>query len=181
MTTTTRLTSRRARLAPGSRRSTSYGISSLTRSWPRATPHNQTRRSQNSSAFSSTVRHSVPSYESAADQLFPESLFSAATSPERKYWGFQIFQKVLPRVGEADIPMLFTKNFMRSWINHLSNSDRYLHKAAKQVVSLVIVCGQRVNDNTALGERHTGCRQEQPHGRVHADSAAHGRAREPPV
>lgn len=32
--------------------------------------------------------------------------------------------------------MLFTKNFMRSWINHLSNSDRYLHKAARQVVRL---------------------------------------------
>lgn len=68
-----------------------------------------------------------------------ESLFSAAASPERKFWGFQIFQKALPRVSEADIPMLFTKNFMRSWINHLSNSDRYLHKAAKQVVRYTLL------------------------------------------
>ncbi|GBE82630.1 hypothetical protein SCP_0410150 [Sparassis crispa] len=64
-----------------------------------------------------------------------ESLFSSTSSPERKYWGFQIFQKALPRVSATDMPMLFTKNFMRSWINHLSNSDRYLHKAARQVVT----------------------------------------------
>ncbi|GJE98126.1 DNA polymerase phi-domain-containing protein [Phanerochaete sordida] len=67
--------------------------------------------------------------------LVDESLFSAAASPERKYWGFQIFQKALPRVASADLPLLFTKNFMRSWINHLSNSDRYLHKIAKQVAN----------------------------------------------
>ncbi|KAI0792872.1 DNA polymerase phi-domain-containing protein [Abortiporus biennis] len=67
--------------------------------------------------------------------LVDESLFSSTSSPERKYWGFQIFQKALPRVSAADMPMLFTKNFMRSWINHLSNSDRYLHKIAKQVAT----------------------------------------------
>ncbi|KAI1788483.1 DNA polymerase phi-domain-containing protein [Ganoderma leucocontextum] len=64
-----------------------------------------------------------------------ESLFASTSSPERKYWGFQVFQKVLPRVSADDMPMLFTKNFMRSWINHLSNSDRYLHKAARQVAT----------------------------------------------
>ena len=63
-----------------------------------------------------------------------ESLFASTSSPERKYWGFQVFQKALPRVSADDMPMLFTKNFMRSWINHLSNSDRYLHKAARLVV-----------------------------------------------
>ncbi len=30
--------------------------------------------------------------------------------------------------------MIFTKNFMRTWINQLSKPDRYLHKAAKQNV-----------------------------------------------
>ncbi|EIW60756.1 DNA-directed DNA polymerase [Trametes versicolor FP-101664 SS1] len=64
-----------------------------------------------------------------------ESLFASTSSPERKYWGFQVFQRALPRVTADDMPMLFTKNFMRSWINHLSNSDRYLHKAARQVVA----------------------------------------------
>ena len=67
-----------------------------------------------------------------------ESLFASTSSPERKYWGFQVFQKALPRVSADDMPMLFTKNFMRSWINHLSNSDRYLHKAARQVVRIAL-------------------------------------------
>ncbi|KAJ7489850.1 DNA polymerase phi-domain-containing protein [Mycena galericulata] len=64
-----------------------------------------------------------------------ESLFSATSSQERKYSGFQVFQKALPRVTENIVPMLFTKNFMRSWINHLSHPDRYLHKVARQVAT----------------------------------------------
>ncbi|KAJ6455722.1 DNA polymerase phi-domain-containing protein [Mycena sanguinolenta] len=64
-----------------------------------------------------------------------ESLFSATSSQERKYSGFQVFQKALPRVTEDNMPMLFTKNFMRSWINHLSHTDRYLHKVARQVAT----------------------------------------------
>ncbi|KAF5391416.1 hypothetical protein D9757_001957 [Collybiopsis confluens] len=66
-----------------------------------------------------------------------ESLFSSNASPERKYWGFQIFQKALPLATQDNMPMLFTKNFMRTWINHLSKQDRYLHKAAKQTVGLL--------------------------------------------
>jgi DNA polymerase phi len=67
-------------------------------------------------------------------QSSTESLFSSTSSPERKYWGFQVFQKALQRVSQNDMPLLFTKNFMRSWINHLSQKDRYLHKIARQVV-----------------------------------------------
>ena len=65
-----------------------------------------------------------------------ESLFSGSASNERKYWGFVIVQRVLPRVKAADLPILFTKNFMRTWINHLSHFDRYLHSFAKQIASL---------------------------------------------
>jgi DNA polymerase phi len=72
--------------------------------------------------FSSIIRHT-------------ESLFSGSASNERKYWGFVVFQRVLPRVKAADLPMLFTKNFMRTWINHLSHFDRYLHSFAKQIAS----------------------------------------------
>jgi DNA polymerase phi len=64
-----------------------------------------------------------------------ESLFSGSASNERKYWGFVVFQRALPRVKAADLPMLFTKNFMRTWINHLSHFDRYLHSFAKQIAS----------------------------------------------
>ncbi|KAH9923929.1 DNA polymerase phi-domain-containing protein [Epithele typhae] len=77
-----------------------------------------------------------------------ESLFASTSSPERKYWGFQVFQKALPRVSAGDMPMLFTKNFMRSWINHLSNSERFLHKAARQVAADVL---NVVKGNPTLG------------------------------
>ncbi|KAK2460593.1 hypothetical protein APHAL10511_007063 [Amanita phalloides] len=64
-----------------------------------------------------------------------ESLFASTSSSERKYWGFKVFNKALPQVTQAIVPMLFTKNFMRSWINHLSKPDRYLHKIARQVAT----------------------------------------------
>ncbi|KIY51003.1 hypothetical protein FISHEDRAFT_38185 [Fistulina hepatica ATCC 64428] len=62
-----------------------------------------------------------------------QSLFALTSSPQRKFWGFQVFLKALPRVTSDTMSMLFTKNFMRSWINHLSQKDRYLHKIAHQV------------------------------------------------
>ncbi|KAF9466352.1 DNA polymerase phi-domain-containing protein [Collybia nuda] len=77
-----------------------------------------------------------------------ESLFSSTSSQERKYWGFQVFQKALPRVDQNSMPMLFTKNFMRSWINHLSHRDRHLHKIATQAA---IEVQSFVQNNPHLG------------------------------
>ncbi|KIL68594.1 hypothetical protein M378DRAFT_190984 [Amanita muscaria Koide BX008] len=61
-----------------------------------------------------------------------ESLFASTSSSERKYWGFQVFKRALSQATQTTVPMLFTQNFMRCWINHLSNQDRYLHKIATQ-------------------------------------------------
>ena len=93
-----------------------------------------------------------------------------------------MFQKALPRVNADDMPMLFTKNFMRSWINHLSNSNRYLHKAARQVVRAehrpYYMSARFI---TAVGNGRPECRKEQPRHRVFADPAANGSSREPSV
>ncbi|TKY90506.1 hypothetical protein EX895_000504 [Sporisorium graminicola] len=59
-----------------------------------------------------------------------ETLFAAASSHDRKSWGFQVFQRALPRANDTDKPMLFTPNFMRTLINQLGNRDRLLHRAA---------------------------------------------------
>ncbi|KAL1715196.1 DNA polymerase phi-domain-containing protein [Schizophyllum commune] len=75
------------------------------------------------------------SFQEFFHHVVDDSLFSATASPHRKYWGFQVFQKALPRVDANTMPMLFTRNLMRSWINHLSHRDRYLHKIALQVAS----------------------------------------------
>ncbi|KAI5982996.1 DNA polymerase phi-domain-containing protein [Pisolithus marmoratus] len=77
-----------------------------------------------------------------------ESLFSSTSSAERKYWGFQVFKKALTRVSADQLPMLFTKNLMRSWINHLSKSDRYLHKNSLDVAKHI---QSFVQENPTLG------------------------------
>ncbi|KJA27489.1 hypothetical protein HYPSUDRAFT_35394 [Hypholoma sublateritium FD-334 SS-4] len=77
-----------------------------------------------------------------------ESLFSSTASAQRKLWGFQVFQKSLRKVDENTMPTLFTKNFMRSWINHLSKKDRYLHKVAQRTAAEVQAF---VNDKPQLG------------------------------
>jgi len=75
----------------------------------------------------------------SADTGDLETLFSSTASPNRKYWGFQVFQKALKRADEEAVPMLFTKNFMRTWINHLSKKDRYLHKVSLQTVCPIYI------------------------------------------
>ncbi|ESK96903.1 dna-directed dna polymerase [Moniliophthora roreri MCA 2997] len=77
-----------------------------------------------------------------------ESLFSSSSSAERKFWGFKVFQSALVRVHEDLMPMLFTKNFMRTWINHLAKKDRYLHKIATQTAAEV---QKLVKENPRLG------------------------------
>ncbi|CAO1616346.1 unnamed protein product [Sympodiomycopsis kandeliae] len=66
-----------------------------------------------------------------------ESLFANTASAERKSWGFQVFSKALPIVRSDDKPLLFTPNFMRTWINQLASRDRFLHKAATNAAAVV--------------------------------------------
>jgi DNA polymerase phi len=69
------------------------------------------------------------------DLALTETLFAPASSPQRKYWGFEIISKALPLLSESVLPLIFTQNFMKCWMNHLSGEDRYLHKAAQRIVS----------------------------------------------
>ncbi|BEJ00908.1 hypothetical protein CcaverHIS631_0507650 [Cutaneotrichosporon cavernicola] len=66
-----------------------------------------------------------------------EALFANTSSAERKYWGFQVFERALPLLPSENVPLIFTPNFMRSWMNNLSSADRHLHKAAVQVARKV--------------------------------------------
>ncbi|KAG8853507.1 DNA-directed DNA polymerase [Tulasnella sp. 330] len=62
-----------------------------------------------------------------------ESLFGPNTTPERRFWGFEIFRKLVVLIPVTDLPRILTKNFMRTWMGHLSSKDKTLHKAARQV------------------------------------------------
>lgn len=66
-----------------------------------------------------------------------DSLFAAQASPERKFWGFQVFCKALPVLPAIEKPFLFTPNFMRTWINQLSGKDRLLHNAAAHTAAVI--------------------------------------------
>ncbi|CAE6439768.1 unnamed protein product, partial [Rhizoctonia solani] len=72
-----------------------------------------------------------------------ESLFAATSSPERKSWGFQVFERALAVIPPEEYQYLFTANFMRTWINHLSFPDRHLHKAAKKTASEIVKAVER--------------------------------------
>lgn len=66
---------------------------------------------------------------------YVETLFAPASTPQRKYWGFEVVSKALPLLSDEMLPFIFTQNFMKCWMNHLSGEDRYLHKAAQRIVS----------------------------------------------
>ncbi|KAF9434258.1 DNA-directed DNA polymerase [Entomortierella beljakovae] len=67
--------------------------------------------------------------------VIDSTLFDSGSSHERKFWGFQIFEKVLPVLGEDQLPLVFTTNFMRCFVNNLSSEDRFLNKAAKHTMA----------------------------------------------
>ncbi|THG98713.1 hypothetical protein EW026_g3515 [Hermanssonia centrifuga] len=51
--------------------------------------------------------------------LVDESLFSSTSSPERKYWGFQVFQKALPRVPTAlTVYLLYQANDIQTVVKN---------------------------------------------------------------
>ncbi|QRW27168.1 DNA polymerase phi subunit [Rhizoctonia solani] len=77
-----------------------------------------------------------------------ESLFATASSSERKSWGFQVFERALTIMPSEEYQYLFTPNFMRTWINHLSAPDRHLHKAAKKAASDIVKAVER---NPSIG------------------------------
>ncbi|KAF9906499.1 DNA-directed DNA polymerase [Lobosporangium transversale] len=67
--------------------------------------------------------------------VIDSTLFDSSSSHERKYWGFQIFERVLPVLDEDQLPLIFTTNFMRCFVNNLASEDRFLNKAAKHTMA----------------------------------------------
>lgn len=64
-----------------------------------------------------------------------ECLFDSDTTHQRKFWGFQLFEKALKLCPEKNTSSLFTPNFMRTLINNSYEKNRYLHEAAIRSVN----------------------------------------------
>lgn len=70
-------------------------------------------------------------------KLFTDGLFAAASSDERKYWGFLLFNRILNDGGSQQASQIFTKNLMRCLTNQLAVEDRYLHRMAVKVAKAI--------------------------------------------
>ncbi|OBT61708.1 hypothetical protein VE03_09412 [Pseudogymnoascus sp. 23342-1-I1] len=68
-----------------------------------------------------------------------ENLFSASASRERKFWGFLLFQKMLTDASDYKelLVSVFSPNLVRCLINHMSQEDRFLHRAAEKSLRAV--------------------------------------------
>lgn len=77
----------------------------------------------------------------------PEALFATSSSEERKYWGFLLFQRIVPNVPVKVLSDIFTQNLMRCLTNQLASPERYLHRAAERSIK-TILARARSNPNT---------------------------------
>lgn len=65
-----------------------------------------------------------------ANKILLDGLFASASSEERKFWGFLLFNKILNDGSSRQASHVFTKNLVRCMMNQLAVEDRYLHRMA---------------------------------------------------
>ncbi|EEP76229.1 conserved hypothetical protein [Uncinocarpus reesii 1704] len=85
--------------------------------------------------FQAKAGDKAPKQISFADfwtEVVDNGLFAAASSEERKYWGFLVFMRVVNDGPSEAASSVFTKNFVRCLTNQLSVEDRYLHRIAQK-------------------------------------------------
>ncbi|KAL4877544.1 DNA polymerase phi-domain-containing protein, partial [Aspergillus karnatakaensis] len=70
-------------------------------------------------------------------EVVDNGLFASASSEERKYWGFLLFNKVLNEQGPQLASLVFTKNLVRCLMNQLAVEDRYLHRMAVKAAKTI--------------------------------------------
>ncbi|KAL5043349.1 hypothetical protein BDW71DRAFT_210338 [Aspergillus fruticulosus] len=70
-------------------------------------------------------------------EVVDNGLFAAASSEERKYWGFSLFIKVINEHSLQLASLVFTKNLVRCLTNQLAAEDRYLHRMAVKAAKAI--------------------------------------------
>lgn len=74
--------------------------------------------------------------------LVDHGLFAAGASHERKFWGFQLFSRLISELDVESISILFTSNFLRTLSNQIAKKDNYLYKAAKAATAAMVSAAQ---------------------------------------
>ena len=98
--------------------------------------------------------------------FFSDSLFSASASDQRKYWGFVLFQRAVSSVPAIFIPFIFSKNFLRCFMNQLASSDRYLHRSAEKAAKSI---NARTENEPRVAVKVLACLLKPPNGRINFD------------
>ncbi|CEI97277.1 hypothetical protein RMCBS344292_11413 [Rhizopus microsporus] len=81
--------------------------------------------------FQSKQPKEIASFQEFWIVCVDNSMFDINASHGRKFWGFQLVEKVLHRLSPEQMPLIFTANFMRTFINNLSSDVRFLYNAAR--------------------------------------------------
>ncbi|EED22061.1 DNA polymerase V, putative [Talaromyces stipitatus ATCC 10500] len=76
-------------------------------------------------------------FEEFWTEVVDDGLFAAASSDERKYWGFLLFMKIIEEGTLHRTEAIFTKNVVRCLMNQLAVEDRYLHRMAVKAVKTI--------------------------------------------
>lgn len=110
-----------------------------------AVPSNESskkRKKKDSSKKSSKKSKTDPEFISVKEfwkVVIDETLFSEKSSYERKYWGFEIFEKFITSLDNIQlIQYLFTPNFMRCLINQHASSARMLYKISQLTIKSLL-------------------------------------------
>lgn len=69
--------------------------------------------------------------------IVDNNFFSDKSSHERKYWGFELFEKLFSLVNEQQIEYIITPNFIRCLINQSSKNERMLNKKSVKVLNTI--------------------------------------------
>ncbi|KAL8797744.1 MAG: hypothetical protein Q9195_000096 [Heterodermia aff. obscurata] len=93
-------------------------------------------------------------------------LFSSSASDQRKYWGFVLFQRAFLIAPPDLISVVFSKNFMRCFMNQLASPDRYLHRNAEKVVKSIY---SRLETDSSIAMTVLACLLKAPNGCVNFD------------
>ncbi|KAI9023102.1 DNA polymerase phi-domain-containing protein [Phycomyces nitens] len=88
------------------------------------------------------VEQKTASFQEFWNVVVDETMFDNTASHGRKFWGFQLVEKVLPQLAPEQMPLIFTENFMRTFINNLSSDVRFLNKAAKHTATVLQTVAQ---------------------------------------
>ncbi|KAI9246187.1 DNA polymerase phi-domain-containing protein [Sporodiniella umbellata] len=87
--------------------------------------------------FEEEQNKEVASFQEFWSVCVDGTLFDISASHGRKFWGFQLVEKVLRRLSAEQIPLIFTPNFMSAFMHHLSSDDKFLYKSARHTAYVI--------------------------------------------